>query len=135
MDQLYHSTLAQQPHFDTTSAYAALDREMRLPATSHLSYIDGAYPQVRFGHLFGYGATYYSYLLDRVIASKIWSHLFAHNPLDRQSGHLFKSHCLNFGAGKDPWLILAHLLGPDAHQLAHGGLSAMQQVGKWGIDQ
>lgn len=132
LDQLYHSTAASTPDFDSTSLYASLDREMHLPGAHHLSYTQGAFPQVKFGHLFGYGSTYYSYLLDRVIASKIWNHLFATNPLDREKGELFKTQCLKFGGGKDPWHILADVL--KAENVRDGDSNAMQQVGRWGIE-
>ena len=132
LDQLYHSPLASSSDFDSTAAYAELDREMGLPGAKHLAYTDGAHPQVRFGHLFGYGSTYYSYLLDRVIASKVWSELFAHNPLDRTAGETFKSQCLKYGGGKDPWHILADVL--NAENVRNGDSDAMQQVGRWGIE-
>lgn len=132
LDQMYHSTLAADKGFDSTQAYAALDREMALSGSEYLSYIQGANPQVRFGHLFGYGSTYYSYLLDRVIASKIWNHLFAKDPLDRAAGETFKSQCLKFGGGKDPWHILADVLKQD--NIRDGDSHAMQQVGRWGIE-
>ncbi|CCF48058.1 uncharacterized protein UHO2_01498 [Ustilago hordei] len=132
LDQMYHSQLASHPNFDSTQAYAALDKEMGLPGAVQLSYVEGSYPQVKFGHLFGYGSTYYSYLLDRVIASKIWSQLFAENPLDREAGEMFKTQCLKYGGGKDPWHILADVL--KAENVRDGDSNAMNQVGKWGIE-
>ncbi|SNX82092.1 related to mitochondrial intermediate peptidase precursor [Melanopsichium pennsylvanicum] len=132
LDQMYHSDLAAQDNFDSTQAYASLDAEMALPGAKHLSYVDGAHPQVRFGHLFGYGSTYYSYLLDRVIANKIWAELFAQNPLSREAGEVFKSKCLKFGGGKDPWHILADVVG--AENVRHGDNEALRAVGKWGIE-
>nr|QBH67469.1 putative mitochondrial intermediate peptidase [Ustilago esculenta]QBH67580.1 putative mitochondrial intermediate peptidase [Ustilago esculenta] len=132
LDQMYHSNAASDPNFDSTQVYAVLDKEMGLPGAKQLSHVDGAHPQIRFGHLFGYGSTYYSYLLDRVIASKIWNHLFADNPLDREAGEIFKSQCLKYGGGKDPWHILADVL--EADNIRDGDSNAMQQVGKWGIE-
>ncbi|CBQ71178.1 related to mitochondrial intermediate peptidase precursor [Sporisorium reilianum SRZ2] len=132
LDQLYHSPAAAEPAFDSTALYAHLDAEMHLPGTTHLSYAEGAHPHVRFGHLFGYGSTYYSYLLDRVIASKIWNNLFADDPLGRENGELFKTQCLKFGGGKDPWHILADVLKAD--NVRDGDSDAMRQVGRWGIE-
>ncbi|KIS69921.1 uncharacterized protein UMAG_02435 [Mycosarcoma maydis] len=132
LDQLYHSQLAASPSFSSTTTYSDLDRQMHLPGAPNLSYTEGAHPQVRFGHLFGYGSTYYSYLLDRVIASKVWNHLFANNPLDRYAGQVFKNQCLKYGGGKDPWHILADVLNEDS--VRQGDSRAMQQVGKWGIE-
>ncbi|KAJ9478860.1 Mitochondrial intermediate peptidase [Pseudozyma hubeiensis] len=132
LDQLYHSPLAASPTFSSTSTYASLDSEMQLPGASSLSYTEGAFPQVRFGHLFGYGSTYYSYLLDRVIASKVWNRLFAEDPLDREKGEVFKKECLKFGGGKDPWHILADVLKEEG--VRDGDKRAMEEVGKWGIE-
>ncbi|PWY98831.1 mitochondrial intermediate peptidase [Testicularia cyperi] len=137
LDQVYHSSEAARDSFDSTRAYQDLDSAMSSllstsPETTALSYTPGSAPQVRFGHLFGYGSTYYSYLLDRAIASKVWQSLFADNPLDPHNGHLFKNKCLKFGGGKDPWHLLADLLGTD--EIRNGDSRAMMEVGKWGIE-
>merc|ERR1719499_2468380 len=47
--------------------------------------IDSAF-YLRFGHLVGYAAKYYSYLYCRAIATKIWQDLFQMNPFCRESG-------------------------------------------------
>ena len=126
LDQTYHSSAAADASFDSTRAYEQLDADMAIAATA-----PGASPQTRFGHLFGYGATYYSYLLDRAIASRVWKSLFDADPLDRDAGERFK-HVLRFGGGKDPWHLLADLLGDES--LRAGGREAMRQVGRWGIE-
>ncbi|PWN48305.1 zincin [Violaceomyces palustris] len=132
LDQVYHSSRASQPDFDSTACYDELNMEMSLPGNERGSSCEGATPQTAFGHLFGYGATYYSYLFDRAIASKVWSSLFAKDPLSRESGEKFKD-LLRHGGGRDPWLLLAELLGDE--RLASGGREAMSEVGRWGIDE
>ena len=67
-----------------------------------------------FGHLFGYGSTYYSYLFDRVLAKRIWKVVFASGhggkSVDRASGERMKERVLKWGGGRDPWRSLAEVL-------------------------
>ena len=88
-----------------------------------------------FGHLFGYGATYYSYLFDRVLAARIWARVFDHGArgagLDRARGEVYKEEVLRWGGARDGWECLAGVLGDD--KLKRGGELAMKEVGKWGV--
>ena len=88
-----------------------------------------------FGHLFGYGATYYSYLFDRAIASKIWTDVFKQGngggAVDREAGEKFKDEVLKWGGSRDGWKCIAGVLND--HSLSEGGRDAMAKVGKWGI--
>ncbi|KAK0557840.1 Mitochondrial intermediate peptidase [Tilletia horrida] len=130
LDQLYHSPSASDPSFNSTRELGTLTRQIgALPLPPDES--ETVSWQTQFGHLFGYGATYYSYLFDRAIASQIWSKLFAQDPLDRKSGELFKTGVLRYGGGKDPWQMLSAVLGDE--EIAAGDSKAMQAVGRWGI--
>ncbi|KIV80828.1 hypothetical protein PV11_08304 [Exophiala sideris] len=90
-----------------------------------------------FGHLYGYGATYYSYLFDRAIARQVWRSVFRDGEnagaLDRSAGERFKQEVLRWGGGRDPWLCLEGLMGEDRGVLAEGKEEAMLEVGKWGV--
>lgn len=55
--------------------------------------------QLRFSHLVGYGAKYYSYLVSRAISSSIWYTYFAEDPFSRTQGERFRKECLAFGGG------------------------------------
>ncbi|KZS93453.1 mitochondrial intermediate peptidase [Sistotremastrum niveocremeum HHB9708] len=126
LDQEYHSRAALEPGFDSTAVLAALtDRQGVWP------YVQGTSWQTQFGHLFSYGATYYSYLFDRAIASQVWSTLFQNNPLDREKGEKFKREVLKWGGGKDPWEMVSAVL--DDPRLASGDAQAMRQIGQWRI--
>jgi intermediate peptidase len=57
LDQAYHSSLVLDPTFDSIAEVGVI------PHIPHMAF------QTQFGHLFGYGATYYSYLFDCAIAS------------------------------------------------------------------
>ncbi|TLD04565.1 hypothetical protein E2P81_ATG10553, partial [Venturia nashicola] len=71
LDQRYHSSLPLQwapgSAGESTKLYHDVWRQYSsVPEPAGTSW------QGFFGHLFGYGATYYSYLFDRAIAGKIW---------------------------------------------------------------
>jgi len=128
LDQTYHSGGAMEPAFDSTAALAELhDRRGIVP------YVPGTSWQTQFGHLFGYGATYYSYLFDRAIAARVWRQLFAQNPLNREMGERYKREILRHGGGEDPWTMLGSLLGTP--ELAGGDERAMREVGRWRIEE
>ncbi|KAI6047941.1 mitochondrial intermediate peptidase [Pisolithus marmoratus] len=127
LDQIYHSPLALDSEFDSTAVLAQLSNTRGLiPHTPGTSF------QTQFGHLFGYGATYYSYLFDRVVASYVWRHIFLSSPVERELGERYKREVLSYGGGKNPWFMLSALLKMPA--LESGDAAAMQTVGQWGID-
>ena len=126
LDQRYHSSRAGAPTFSTSKELEALQAEMGLfPPVPNATW------QGQFGHLFGYGATYYSYLFDRAIAARVWDKVFAQQPLSREAGEEFKNQVLRYGGGKNPWHMLARLLKED--DIAHGDSRAMETIGRWGL--
>jgi mitochondrial intermediate peptidase len=127
LDQAYHSSSAQADSFDSTAVLAALHNQRGL-----IPHVNGTSWQTQFGHLFGYGATYYSYLFDRAIASRVWGKLFSTNPLSRRTGEKYKTELLRYGGGKDPWKMVARLL--NAPELQSGDAEAMREVGRWRIE-
>jgi mitochondrial intermediate peptidase len=93
-----------------------------------------------FGHLYGYGATYYSYLFDRAIANKIWHDVFLSGQAaaDRVAGERYKNEVLRWGGGRTGWDCVAGVLGADNPsntdgRLVEGGEAAMREVGRWGL--
>ena len=127
LDQIYHSHSVLSPQFDSTAALAKLHDIQGL-----IPYVSGTSWQTQFGHLFGYGATYYSYLFDRAIASRVWRKLFSHDPLNRGIGETYKREILKYGGGKDPWAMVSTLL--NSSSLEGGDAAAMEEVGKWKIE-
>jgi mitochondrial intermediate peptidase len=127
LDQAYHSPEAMSTNFDSTAALANLYEKRGL-----IPYVPGTSWQTQFGHLVGYGATYYSYLFDRAIASRVWGQLFVHDPLNRETGEKYKNEVLRHGGGKDPWQMLSKLL--KAPEMESGGAEAMAEVGRWKIE-
>ena len=127
VDQVYHSPAVLNPSFDSTAELAKLHDTRGL-----IPHVPGTSFQTQFGHLFGYGATYYSYLFDRAIASRVWRNVFSADPLSRETGEKYKREVLQFGGGKDPWAMVSALL--DAPELASGDAEAMREVGRWKIE-
>lgn len=70
--------------------------------------------QLRFSHLVGYGARYYSYLISRAIASWTWQTYFQKDPLSRSSGDKYRYKCLAHGGGKPPSKLVADFLDQEA---------------------
>ena len=130
LDQELHSPLATRPRFDSTEIYHGLQHRY-----NH-SPVDppGTRWQGFFGHLSGYGSTYYSYLFDRVLAQRVWNVVFAAGQngaaLDRKNGERLKENLLKWGGSREPWDCLAGALQDE--RLAKGGESAMALVGSWG---
>jgi intermediate peptidase len=130
LDQELHSARAAKPNVDSTEIYHGLQRtHSTLPADP-----PGTRWQGFFGHLFGYGSTYYSYLFDRVLAEHVWKEVFKSGDnagaLDRANGEQLKENLLKWGGSRDPWQCLAGALKDD--RVADGDEKAMRLVGSWG---
>ncbi|KAK4216007.1 mitochondrial intermediate peptidase [Rhypophila decipiens] len=130
LDQVLHSKEASNPSLDSTAIFHNIQRQYgSLPPDP-----PGTRWQGFFGHLFGYGSTYYAYLFDRVLAQRVWNVVFNAGrdgaALDRKNGEHLKENLLKWGGSRDPWKCLASTLRED--RLAEGGKEAMALVGSWG---
>lgn len=130
LDQAYHSALPLQPHFDSTHVFHALhDRHASVPEPRETSW------QGFFGHLVGYGGTYYSYLFDRAIAGRVWKEVFRGGrdggAIAREGGERFRREVLRWGGARDGWRCVAGVLADG--RVAEGGEEAMAEVGRWGV--
>ncbi|GAW18245.1 hypothetical protein ANO14919_077190 [Xylariales sp. No.14919] len=131
LDQQYHSSIVRQDNFDSTEIYLDLQRKFgKLPADP-----SGTSWQGFFGHLFGYGSTYYSYLFDQVLSERVWRVVFSAGQngaaLKRENGERLKENLLKWGGSRDPWRCLSDTLGDE--RLLDGDEKAMGLVGSWGI--
>ncbi|KAJ1331278.1 mitochondrial intermediate peptidase [Microdochium nivale] len=131
LDQAYHSRAPGNATFDSTEVYHDLQRRYgQLPADPALTRWQGF-----FGHLFGYGSTYYSYLFDQVLSERVWRVVFAggqnSGALSRENGERLKENLLKWGGSRDPWRCLSDALQDE--RLANGDEKAMKIVGSWGI--
>jgi intermediate peptidase len=133
LDQLYHSSLPLEASFNSTEIYHATQHKHGIlppdpPGTSWQGF---------FGHLFGYGSTYYSYLFDRVLAKRIWEVVFQKGQngksVERVAGERMKEGVLKWGGGRDPWKCLAEVLADG--RVERGDEKAMSIVGSWGVKE
>ncbi|OGM45182.1 intermediate peptidase [Aspergillus bombycis] len=126
VDQAYHSIPADKAgqidstaiYHQVSSAHSTLpDPTDSRPPTSWQGF---------FGHLYGYGATYYSYIFDRAIANKLWEDVFQAGKaaVDREAGERYKNEVRPLGRAN-----AANANG----RLAEGGDEAMREVGRWGL--
>ena len=94
--------------------------------------------------MYGYGATYYSYLFDRAIAGKVFGTLFGgrkdarhvgeSGPLSREGGEVLKERLLKWGGGRDPWVMVGEVVGGrEGEVLSEGDEESMRVVGGWEI--
>ena len=136
LDQHLHSVHPQDAEkFDSTRINKELTNGMGI-----FPFVEGTAPQILFGHLFGYGASYYSYLFDRAIAGRLWEEVFESGEgvgkkggLDglRGGGERLKGELLMWGGGRDPWEMVAGVLKDE--ELRSGDERAMRKVGEWGV--
>jgi intermediate peptidase len=133
LDQKYHNLTVDQlrdPSFNSTKMLYDLNSQY-----SVIKPVENTGWQTSFGHLHGYGATYYSYLLDRAIAGKVWSTLFTseeEGSLSRKGGEVFKEKVLKWGGGKDPWEMVGDVVGgQEGEVVARGDEKSMDVVGSW----
>lgn len=129
LDQAYHSSLPLSPSFDSTQVLHEIQRAHGvLPPDPPDTCWQGL-----FGHLAGYGSTYYSYLFDQVLAERIWQVVFKSGlngaSIDRANGERMKERVLRWGGGRDPWRCVAEVL--DDGRVDGGGEEAMRVVGSW----
>lgn len=133
LDLAYHSDSPLSPSFNSTEIYHSLQqRHGALPVDP-----PGTCWQGFFGHLFGYGSTYYSYLFDKVLARRIWQVVFKSGEdggsISRDNGEKMKEEVLKWGGSRDPWKCLSGVLGDG--RVENGDEKAMATVGSWGVKE
>ncbi|XP_071860497.1 mitochondrial intermediate peptidase [Bombus fervidus] len=106
LDQVYHSAQLEKPSTEILKEIQGKYYE--------LPYVENTAWQLRFSHLVGYGAKYYSYLVSRAIASWIWQTYFQADPFNRTAGDRYRKECLVHGGGKPPSKLVSDFLNKEA---------------------
>lgn len=105
LDQELHNSRPLQGKSNTTEVLAEIQNRYY-----NLGHIENTAWQLRFGHLVGYGAKYYSYLVSRAVAASIWRKLFLNDPLSSSAGEVYKNEVLSHGGGKPSKNIVENVL-------------------------
>ena len=100
---MYHSDITTLG--DITSSLESVQKQFHT-----LPYVPGTAYHLRFSHLVGYGARYYSYLMARSVASAIWQYSFQEDPYNRAAGVRYRNECLEHGGGKASHLLVRDYL-------------------------
>jgi len=106
VDQVYHGGLPLRG--DTTAVFEEVQNQFHT-----LPYVPNTAPQLRFSHLVGYGARYYSYLLAKSVASAIWQKNFQDDPFSSTAGKRYRDECLSHGGGKRSLSLVSDYLQED----------------------
>lgn len=122
LDQAYHSSNIDSGD-STTDVLARVQKDYY-----SIPYVENTAWQLRFSHLVGYGAKYYSYLVSRAVAAAIWTKLFADEPLSRLAGERYKREVLSHGGGKPADKIAEDVLEckVDAEFIANSVISSFR---------
>ena len=124
LDQVYHSYMPLGG--STTKVLKSIhDQYYSLP------YVPNTAWQLRFGHIVGYGAKYYSYLMSRAVASRIWHHCFQKDPFSRAAGERYRNEVLAHGGGRHPVELVHGLLGekPSTEMLVKSLVEDLEEDG------
>jgi len=60
----------------------------------------------RFGHVSGYAASFYTYLLCKAVSTNLWEGFFKQDPLSREVGDVYRREVLQRGGERDPHAML-----------------------------
>ena len=110
--QMYYAALSlgfydrDPKDLDTTALAVELQAKY-----SPFAYVDGTHFQVSFGHLFGYSATYYTYMWSLVIAHDLFDSFQSAGLLNTDLCRKYRTKVLEPGGSKDAADLVKDFLG------------------------
>jgi thimet oligopeptidase len=93
-----------------------LFKQIMITTRPHVMYDDENNMIASWGHLTGYGASYYSYLWSKVYALDVFSAIEAQGLLNPEVGGTLIDKVLGRGGSVDPMLLLTDFLGREPNQ-------------------
>lgn len=106
LDQAFHTVNFDETHLKPVDIVEKYTNEYH-----SLKYVPNTHWHLRYTHLVGYGAKYYSYLISKSIATKIWFDCFESDPLSPTAGENYRKKLLQFGGEKRPEELISSLIG------------------------
>jgi len=124
VDQAYHG---EYPANGKTTDSVANDIQRSYHSVAP---VPGTAWQLRFGHFVGYGARYYSYLMSRAVAARLWHRCFRDNPFSRSAGDQYRQSLLIHGGQVAPGQLVEAALGepPTTKMLVQAVLDDIDDV-------
>lgn len=86
---------------------------------NHLEWQPDDHTIASFGHLMGYGASYYGYLWTDVFASDLFEKIKEYGLLNPEIGQKYIKDILSKGGSQDPNILLNNFLGREPNQNAY----------------
>ena len=112
--QIFYAAFDQACHSNQCQIMSTTELLAQIQKSYYgLDHVPNTAWQLRFGHLVGYGAKYYSYLVSRAVASWIWHKYFKHNPFDSEIGRKFRNEILVYGGSRPPRELIENFLGTE----------------------
>jgi thimet oligopeptidase len=97
-----------------------VDHVVRTSTTelTHFPFVEGTHFQTAFGHLNGYGASYYGYMWSKVYAEDMFSEFEKNGILDNTTGMRYRNIILAKGSSEEPMDLVKEFLGREPNNKA-----------------
>lgn len=112
-DMYLHDKFDPNGEESTTDVLRDMTAEMRI-----IPYVEGTHFQCAFGHLNGYGSSYYGYMWSKVYAQDMFSVFEENGILDKETGIRYRDIILARGSSMDELELVKEFLGREPNNEA-----------------